>query len=367
MEALEEQMAELHAALARERGSRSHDDTNDEDEEEKVEAEENPQGFIVEETEGASTPASKKQNNSASSRQRGPGRTTRRSKALETSDEEDEMDDEKDMIEPRSPSPPPPLSPSTVRKASWSLSMSDSIRSVTSMVEQYRKSSSKKVTTKKRRIEDDPKDASDNGDGSDDDVAMVSCNSSRNSSSPRAGASRTSSKKRRIDSVDSDGDFIQDRMNSPAKSRSNSVGKTVEERKTVHSVTPPSRTTPTLSSSRASASGRSLSKTPQGRGHGTPGIPTPRGHQTARFRPLQDRLTPGRTPGASSVPSPVDVSMKTQRSPAHSERRSGDQSLRTPEAGPGPSPRPSSRPMSLIATGLNRLELVSIIFVCVLA
>lgn len=362
-------MAELHAALARERGSRSHDDTNDEDEEEKVEveAEENPQGFIVEETEGASTPASKKQNNSASSRQRGQGRTTRRSKALETSDEEDEMDDEKDMIEPRSPSPPPPLSPSTVRKASSSLSMSDSIRSVTSMVEQYRKSSSKKVTTKKRRIEDDPKDASDNGDGSDDDVAMVSCKSSRNSSSPRAGASTTSSKKRRIDSVDSDGDFIQDRMNSPAKSRSNSVGKTVEERKTVHSVTPPSRITPTLSSSRASASGRSLSKTPQGRGHGTPGIPTPRGHQTARFRPLQDRLTPGRTPGASSVPSPVDVSMKTQRSPAHSERRSGDQSLRTPEAGRSPSPRPSSRPMSLIATGLNRLELVSIIFVCVLA
>eukprot|EP00057_Strongylocentrotus_purpuratus_P027742 XP_011682216.1 PREDICTED: uncharacterized protein LOC755086 [Strongylocentrotus purpuratus] len=356
MEALEEQMAELHAALARERGSRSHDDTNDEDEEK---VEENPQGFIVEETEGASTPASKKQNNSARSRQSSPGRTKRRSKALETSDEEDEMDDEKDMIEPRSPSPPPPLSPSTVRKASSSLSMSDSIRSVTSMVEQYRKSSSKKVTTKKRRIEDDPKDASGNDDRSDDDdVAMVSCKSSRNSSSPRAEASRTSSKKRKMDSVDSDVDFIQDRVNSPAKSRSNSVGRTVEERKTVHSITPPSRTTPTLSSSRASASGRSLSKTPQGRSHSVPGIATPLGHQTPKFRTLQDRLTPGRTPGAFSVPSPLDVSMKTQRSPAaHSERRSGDQSLRTPEARPCPSSRPSSRPMSLIATGLNRLEL----------
>ncbi|XP_041477960.1 breast cancer type 1 susceptibility protein-like [Lytechinus variegatus] len=350
MQALEAQMAELQAALARERGSRSNDDTNDEEEE---------NGLLVEDTEGASTPDSKRQKFSGRTQHSSPKRTEDRVGLESSSDEEDEMDKVESMMEPRSPSPPPPLSPRSLKKASSSSSMTDSIRSVTNMVEQFRKSSSKKVTTKKRRVEDELNNSSDGGE-SDDGAVMVSAKSSRSSVSPRTGSARRRSKKRRICSVDSEDELLQDEANSPRNSRNTSVDRTKEHHETVHPVTPPSRTTPrstpTVSSNRISTGGRP-SRSPHGGSHKAPESITPRGQQTPRIHTPADRAA-RRTPETSSIPSPVDASMRTQRTGSiQSGRRSGEQSVRTPEAGLGPSPRPSSRPMSLIATGLNRLEL----------
>ncbi|XP_054767933.2 breast cancer type 1 susceptibility protein-like [Lytechinus pictus] len=345
MQALEAQMAELQEALAKERGSRSNDDTNDEEE----------NGLLVEDTEGASIPDSKKKKHSGRTQHSSPRRTEdRRVGSESSSDEEDEMDKVEKMMEPRSPSPPPPLSPRSLKKASSSSSMTDSMRSVNSLVEQFRKSSSKKVTTKKRRVEDESNNSS--GVDSDDGAVMVSAKSSRCSLSPRTGSARRRSKKRRIGSVDSEDDLLQDEANSPRNSRNISVDRTNEHHDAVHRVTPPSRTTPTVSSSRFSTVGRP-SRSPHRGGHKAPESITPRGQQTPRIHTPVDRAA-RRTPETSSIPSPVDASMRTQRTGSiQSGRRSGEQSVRTPEAGLGPSPRPSSRPMSLIATGLNRLEL----------
>ena len=310
MEHLEKEMAELQAALAGHGGDKSHEDSSDGKNDEEVEEKDGEEVAALEPRSPSPPPslsprslrkASKASAESSSFRK--IPRSQEGSSHFENGGEEcvfeSDEEEEKAMEEPRSPSPPPSLSPRSLRKASKASVLSTSIHKVTRLVEQYRSTSSKKGASRKQRVE-----RNDDRVSSDEDA---DCSVSSGIWLEKSSSAKKNGKKRMmIRGGESDS---EDGVSPAGRSRSNSQGKRIKlsEADTSSKATPKSRTTLISRNQRnCDSSHEQLSSS-----NGADVQPQPRTPNGRFDRTPRGQIQIG---GTSSAPSPVDVSMKTQQS-----------------------------------------------------
>ncbi|XP_072179556.1 uncharacterized protein [Diadema setosum] len=145
---LEKQMVELQAALATESHDHSHK-VEEEEERRTFDSGSKTDHFGSHKACNHGTTKIAEMNKQADDQSQIKANYTERPCVMEV-EEGDRVAAEGELSEPESPSPPPALSPHSVKKLSSSIELSESMHTVTTLVEQYRKRNTKKPRVTKR-------------------------------------------------------------------------------------------------------------------------------------------------------------------------------------------------------------------------